>query len=49
MKALVDGRVSMDRVAAVMRCDAARAARLIDDLQREKLVVQCGEALHLPG
>ena len=48
MKALVDGYVSVDRVAAVMRCDAARASRLVDDLQREQLVVQCGEVLHLP-
>ena len=48
MRALVDGHVSVDRVAAVMRCDAARAARLVDDLQREELVVRCGEALQLP-
>jgi A/G-specific adenine glycosylase len=49
MKALVDGPVPMSRVAAVMTCEARRAARLVDDLQRERLVVQCGEALHLPG
>jgi A/G-specific adenine glycosylase len=49
MKALVDGHVSMDQVAAVMKSDATRAARLVDDLRREQLVVQCGEALHLPG
>jgi len=48
MRALVEGRVPVGRVAAVMMCDAARAARLVDDLQRERLVVQCGEALHLP-
>ena len=48
MKALVDGQVSIDRIAAVMRCDATRAARLVDDLQREELVVRCGEALQLP-
>jgi A/G-specific adenine glycosylase len=49
MKALVDGEVSIGRAAAVMRCDTTRAARLVDDLRRERLVVQCGEALHLPG
>jgi len=48
MRALVDGRVPIDRVASVMKCDATRAARLVDDLQREQLVVQCGEVLHLP-
>jgi A/G-specific adenine glycosylase len=48
MKALVDGQVSMDRVAAVMRCDATRAARLAEDLQHEELVVRCGDALQLP-
>jgi A/G-specific adenine glycosylase len=48
MKALVVGHVSMDRVAAVMRCDATRARRLVDDLEREELVVRCGEALQLP-
>ena len=48
MKALTDGPVSIDRIAAVMRCDATRAARLVGDLQREELVVQCGEAVQLP-
>jgi A/G-specific adenine glycosylase len=48
MKALADGPVPVERVAAVMRCDAARAARLAGDLQREDLVVQRGQALRLP-
>lgn len=49
INALVDGHVPIDRVASVMQCDATRAARLVDDLQHEQLVVQCGEALQLPG
>jgi A/G-specific adenine glycosylase len=49
MKALVDGPVPLDRVAAVMRCDATRAARLVGDLQREDLVQQRGPVLQLPG
>ena len=48
MKALVDGPVSMDRLAAVMRCDVERAVRLAGDLQREDLVQQRGQALQLP-
>jgi A/G-specific adenine glycosylase len=48
MNALADGPVSVKRVAAVMRCDAARAARLAGDLQREDLVVQHGQVLQLP-
>ena len=48
MKALVDGPVPMDRVAAVMRCDATRAARLVSDLQREDLVQQRRQSLQLP-
>jgi hypothetical protein len=49
MKALVNGHLSLDGVAAVMRCDATRAARLVDDLQREGLVVRCDGSLRLPG
>lgn len=49
MRALVDGPVPVDRVAAVMRCDASRAERLINDLQREELVVRHRHALRLPG
>jgi A/G-specific adenine glycosylase len=48
MKALADGPVSVDRAAAVMWCDDARAARLVADLQREALVVQRDLALQLP-
>ena len=48
MKAVVDGPVSMDRIAVVMRCDATRAARLVGDLQRENLVVRRGQAVQLP-
>ncbi|MBK5330628.1 MAG: A/G-specific adenine glycosylase [Ilumatobacteraceae bacterium] len=48
MNALADGPVPMKLVAAVMACDAARAARLAGDLQREDLVVQHGQALQLP-
>ena len=48
MGALVEAPVAMDRVAEVMRCDNARAARLVDGLRREELVVLCGDVLQLP-
>jgi A/G-specific adenine glycosylase len=48
MGALVEAPVAMDRVTEVMRCDSARAARLVDGLRREELVVLCGDVLQLP-
>jgi A/G-specific adenine glycosylase len=48
MKALVAGPVAHDRVAAVMGCDADRAARLTADMRREGLVITDGLAVRLP-
>jgi A/G-specific adenine glycosylase len=48
MKALVDGPVATDRLKEVMRCDAARADRLVADLQAEGLVVASCIAVRLP-
>ncbi|MFZ4719194.1 MAG: A/G-specific adenine glycosylase [Ilumatobacteraceae bacterium] len=48
MKALTAAPVRVDRAAAVMGCDAVRAARLVDDLVRDGLVVRGDGALVLP-
>lgn len=48
MKALVAGPVEGERLAAVMACEAGRAARLAADLVDEGLVVRIGLALRLP-
>jgi A/G-specific adenine glycosylase len=48
MKALTAGPVGCEQVPAVMRCEARRAGRLANDLEREGLVVRDGTALCLP-
>ena len=49
MKALADGPVPVDRVAAVMGCDDATAERLVDDLQREASGrADAASTLHVP-
>ncbi len=48
MKALLAGPVAVDRLAAVMGCEADRAARLASDLEREGLIIATGIALRLP-
>lgn len=48
LKALADGPVRYERLTGVMECDAARAERLADDLERDGLVVRRGRALQLP-
>jgi A/G-specific adenine glycosylase len=48
MKALVTGPVPIDRVAAVMGCDPARAHRLAGELHHEGLVIATGIAWCLP-
>ena len=48
LKALTDGPVSADRCAVVMDCDNARAMRLVDELEREGLLVKSLCTLRLP-
>lgn len=48
MKALVARPVSTEGLAEVMGCDADRATRLADDLQREGLLVAMRNAVRLP-
>jgi A/G-specific adenine glycosylase len=48
MKALVEGPIAGDRLAAVMRCDADRAVALASDMEREGLVATVGLAIRLP-
>jgi A/G-specific adenine glycosylase len=48
MKALVVGPVAVERVAALMGCDATRAERLTADLRSEGLVVATGDSIRLP-
>ena len=48
MAALVDGGVRIDDVARVMRCEAERAERLADALQRDGLVVMQDGWILLP-
>ncbi len=49
MKALTSGPVPSERLAVVMGCDAARAARLSTDLQNEGLIVSTGARVQLPS
>lgn len=48
MKALVAGPVAVDRLSAVMRCEAERAERLAADLHGEGLVIATRIAVRLP-
>ncbi len=48
LKALSDGPVGVERLAAVMGCDTHRAHRLVDDLDREGLVVRLARVVRLP-
>lgn len=48
MKALIEGPVSTEGLAAVMGCESERATRLAGDLQREGLLVATRIAVCLP-
>ena len=48
LKALGNGPVQPDRCAVVMDCDPARAMRLVDELEREGLLVKSRRTLRLP-
>ncbi len=48
LEALMHGPVASEQVAAVMGCDASRAARLAGDMEREGLIVTIGLAVQLP-
>jgi A/G-specific adenine glycosylase len=48
LAALGKAPLGLDRSPAVMRCDAPRAHRLVDDLVDEGLVVRRGSKLQLP-
>lgn len=48
LASLTDAPLPPDRSASVMRCEASRADRLVDDLVREGLVVRRGSRLQLP-
>jgi A/G-specific adenine glycosylase len=49
MKSLTAGPVTTGQLPTLMRCDAARACRLTNDLEREGLVVRVGLAVRLPS
>lgn len=48
MRSLNAGPVTVEQLPVVMRCEAARAGRLTNDLEREGLVVRVGPVVCLP-